>query len=369
MLSFFSICAWETGKGAFDPLTSLLHVDLYNNPMLLSSFLPTLKPPALPPTVYQVGLGYNRLAHLPTTLLQNVTESLKILNLSGNFFIFLSDILWPECGLPALQYLIMESCSVAIIDKNVFRNMSRLSYIYLGMNQITEIPSQVLPPSLRLLSLRRNPAGANSFSFNKDSFAELPYLTWLDMNYMKLDRNSFSEDVFNGVPHLTILQMRESDLSYIPPRLFSPLLELLVLDLGGNSGVTSLPNDFSVGLNKTLMLFLDWCSLDFPSGGIHDYQPFRWMSNLYYLYLGFNNIYSFTPNLIASLTQLTVLDLSQNMLSTWILGTTANMPADAAIDASDNKITYLPNQTFEEFSRIKVIDLSDNALTCICQVR
>ena len=47
---------------------------------------------------------------------------------------------------------------------------------------------------------------------------------------------------------------------------------------------------------------------------------------------------------------------------------TAYMPPYAAIAVSNNKIQFLPNQTFEEFSRIEAVDLSDNALICNCQV-
>jgi hypothetical protein len=44
------------------------------------------------------------------------------------------------------------------------------------------------------------------------------------------------------------------------------------------------------------------------------------------------------------------------------------MPHYAAIAVSNNKIQFLPNQTYEEFSRVAAIDLSDNALICNCQV-
>jgi hypothetical protein len=108
--------------------------------------------------------------------------------------------------------------------------------------------------------------------------------------------------------------------------------------------------------------------LDFPAEFDYNYQPFRGMKNLSMLFLSKNSINQFTPNLVANLSQLSALHLNGNQLHTWEFGTTAYMPHYAAIAVSNNKIQFLPNQTYEEFSRVAAIDLSDNALICNCQV-
>lgn len=351
-------------KAAFDPLTSLLHVDFYNNPKLINS----VDPPVLPSTIIQLGLGYNRIFQsLPTKMLQNL-QLLKRLNLTGNLFFILTSGALSTDLFPNLDALILQGCSISIINETAFKNLTHLAYLYLGGNQLTEIAPGAFPPSLLVLSIRQNPQVNSLFTFTltKDNLVGMPLLYWLDMNLMKLDTRNLSAGVFNGLNQLTILQMRETGISSVP-RLFSSLGQLLMLDIGQNELITSLPHDFFFGLNNTLMVFIDNCQLDFPQEFDGNYHPFSWMPNLMGLYLSANSINQFTPNLLAGLKQLYALDLSRNLLRTWQPGTTASMTS-AAIDVSNNLISFLPNQTYEEFSRLAAIDLSDNSLTCNCQV-
>lgn len=327
-----------------------------------------MRTPILPPSIIHLGLGYNHLVQkVPVPLLQNVSSSLKTINLSGNLYFLLTGNLWPAISFRNLKFLVLETCSISVINATAFDNMPQLSYLYMGKNQLTQVDPGTFPASLQLLSVRQNPKMSGSFIMSKDNFAEMSELVWLDMNSMKLDSKNFSSEAFKGLNKLTILQMRDSGLTDIPARLFSPLTQLTMLDLGDNP-ITTLPHQFSLGLANTQLLFLDNCLLDFPAEVDYDYQPFRGMTNLAMLYLTRNSINQFTPNLVANLTQLYLLHLSGNQLHTWEFGTTAFMPSSAAIALSDNKIQFLPNQTFEEFSRIAAIDLSDNALICNCQV-
>lgn len=261
----------------------------------------------------------------------------------------------------------MENCLITFISEGAFRNHSKLGYLYLASNQLTQILPETLPPALQVLSIRQNPLGSGTFSLCKETMDGLPNLVWLDMSFMKLDSSNLSADVFHGLRKLNILQMRSSGLVEIPATFFSSLSQLLVLDLGHNL-LRSLPQDFSTGLHNTMMVFLDNCWLDFADDEPSDYQPFRSMSNLQCLYLNRNQINEFPPNLVVNLTNLYVLLLAENNIVTWQQGTTAYMSPDAAIDVSNNRIVFLPNQTYGEFSRIAAIDLSDNALTCNCQV-
>ncbi|XP_059351036.1 toll-like receptor 13 [Daphnia carinata] len=353
---------------AFEPLTSLLHVDFYNNPKLSSVFAHNTRTPILPPSIIQLGLGYNHLVQkVPVPLLQNVSSSLKTINLSGNLYFLLTGNLWPGITFSNLRFLILETCSISVVNATAFENMPQLAYLYMGKNQLTQVAPGTFPSSLQLLSVRQNPKMSGSFVMSKDNFAEMTELVWLDMNSMKLDSKNFSSEAFKGLNKLTILQMRDSGLAEIPARLFSPLTQLAMLDLGNNP-IATLSHQFSAGLANTQLLFLDNCLLDFPVDADYAYQPFRGMRNLAMLYLTRNSINQFTPNLVANLTQLYLLHLSGNQLHTWDYGTTAYMPATAAISLSDNKIQFLPNQTFDEFSRIAAIDLSDNALICNCQI-
>lgn len=344
-------------------------MDFYNNPGLYSTFFDDAKAPRLPPYVFQLGLGFNRLfQRVPVPLIQNVSDTLLVLNLSGNYFVGLTSSVLPGSFIPNLEYLILEACSISYVNHSAFEDMDRLMYLYMGKNLLSGLTPQVFPPSLRLLSIRQNPQVIGKFSLKRDTFSGLSNLAWLDMDYMQLDASNLSTDVFQDLRQLTVLQMRKSGLTEIPPFMFASQAELMVIDLGENADLTSLPSEFSFGLKKAKILFLDQCSLDFSGNERVEEHPFRWMTELVALYLNQNKINHFPPSLVANLTQLTILYLKGNLIITWQLGTTADMTHDAAIDVSNNRISYLPNQTYEEFSRIAAIDLSDNALPCNCQV-
>jgi Leucine-rich repeat (LRR) protein len=355
-------------QDAFEPLSSLKHVDFYNNPKLVSIFSHEMKAPSLPPSIFKLGLGNNRFVQkVPLAMLQNISRSLVQINLSINFYFLLSENVWPSIEFDNLTTLILESCSISVVNETAFQNMPKLIYLYMGKNQLTQVAPYTFPQSLQLLSVRQNPQMSGLFTMSKDNFAGMTNLQWLDMNSMSINSKNLSADAFQGLNNLWYLQMRNSGLSEIPSRFFSSLTKLVVLDLGENS-ISTLPPQFSVGLTNTLMLFLDHCSLDFPAEIDYNYQPFRGMKNLSMLFLSKNSINQFTPNLVANLSQLSALHLNGNQLHTWEFGTTAYMPHYAAIAVSNNKIQFLPNQTYEEFSRVAAIDLSDNALICNCQV-
>ncbi|XP_046644826.1 toll-like receptor Tollo isoform X1 [Daphnia pulicaria] len=354
-------------QDAFEPLSSLKHVDFYNNPKLVSIFSHEMKAPSLPPSIFKLGLGNNRFVQkVPLAMLQNISRSLVQINLSINFYFLLSENVWPSIEFDNLTTLILESCSISVVNETAFQNMPKLIYLYMGKNQLTQVAPYTFPQSLQLLSVRQNPQMSGLFTMSKDNFAGMTNLQWLDMNSMSINSKNLSADAFQGLNNLWYLQMRNSGLSEIPSRFFSSLTKLVVLDLGENS-ISTLPPQFSVGLTNTLMLFLDHCSLDFPAEIDYNYQPFRGMKNLSMLFLSKNSINQFTPNLVANLSQLSALHLNGNQLHTWEFGTTAYMPHYAAIAVSNNKIQFLPNQTYEEFSRVAAIDLSDNALICNCQ--
>lgn len=367
---------------AFEPLRHVIHIDLYENPLLIHNREQlALK---FSSGLLQLGLGANRLVqNLPTRLFSNAAASLSSLNLSGNLFFFVTSDLFPPDAMSNLTILVLEGCSVSVVGEGAFRGLPSLTSLYLGKNQLSSVAASALPATLTLLSITKNPQRSVSrFSLTDDNLAHLKQLLWLDMSYM--DLRDMTPGVFNGLSRLLILQVRGSGLASIPGGVFSPLSSLLVLDLGDNIALQTLPHDFSAGLGATKILFLDHCNLDLTTSGeenattrnytgqLRPYEPFREMAALELLLLNNNNIRHFSASLVANLTSLYVLVLRGNLLQSWETGTTAHMSKElaawTAVDASNNRITILPNRTYEEFINISAIDLSDNALTCNCEV-
>ncbi|EFX89708.1 hypothetical protein DAPPUDRAFT_3995, partial [Daphnia pulex] len=180
-----------------------------------------------------------------------------------------------------LTTLILESCSISVVNETAFQNMPKLTYLYMGKNQLTQVDPYTFPQSLQLLSVRQNPQMSGLFTMSKDNFAGMTNLQWLDMNSMSINSKNLSADAFQGLNNLWYLQMRNSGLSEIPSRFFSSLTKLVVLDLA---------------------------EIDY------NYQPFRGMKNLSMLFLSKNSISQFTPNLVANLSRLSALHLNGNQL-------------------------------------------------------
>ena len=257
-----------------------------------------------------------------------------------------------------------------------FNNMPQLEELYLRGNKLTEIAAGVFPSSLTLLSIRENPSGQQNkvFSLTRDTLANLSNLSYLDMKYLRL--NSVLSDELDDLVNLQILQMRNTGLRDLVGPVFRNLANLVVLDLGENQEMVSLSSNFSVGLENLEMLFLDHCSIDFPPFQIDSDRnpdenfdgPFSHLSGLSYLVIHNNKISSLDPRLMANLTGLELLYMSDNFLNTWHRGTTASFkPYETAVVASKNLLSILPNETYEEFAQLLYIDLSFNAFTCNCQ--
>ena len=195
----------ENEPDAFEPLASLIHVDFYNNPKLGTIFAHEMKTPILPPSITHLGLGNNHLVQkVPIPLLQNISRSLLEINLSINLYFLLSNNVWPAIDFDNLTTLVLESCSISIINETAFQRMPKLAYLYMGKNQLTQVAPYTFPQTLQLLSVRQNPQMSGVFTMSKDNFAGMTNLRWLDMNSMNLNSKNLSSDSFKGLSNLTV---------------------------------------------------------------------------------------------------------------------------------------------------------------------
>ncbi len=87
---------------------------------------------------------------LPTDLLLALNETLEELDLSGNSFTELSA--FPSLG--NLETLILDDCDIDSVVDEAFDQVTNLKSLSLQRNRFSEIPPQVLVPSLVCLKLR-----------------------------------------------------------------------------------------------------------------------------------------------------------------------------------------------------------------------
>lgn len=168
-------------------------------------FAHEMKTPILPPSITHLGLGNNHLVQkVPIPLLQNISRSLLEINLSINLYFLLSNNVWPAIDFDNLTTLVLESCSISIINETAFQRMPKLAYLFMGKNQLTQVAPYTFPQTLQLLSVRQNPQMSGVFTMSKDNFAGMTNLRWLDMNWMNLNSKNLSSDAFKGLSSLTV---------------------------------------------------------------------------------------------------------------------------------------------------------------------
>ena len=357
----------ENIVGAFVYLTKLVHLDLFNNKNLIPQ-LDAMDTSHLV-SVVKLGLAGNlnvRLETLPNTFIQSFNSTLIQLNLSGNLFPTLSPKVL-AFDMPQLTALILNDCSIGSITDGTFKSFPQLVALYLARNNLKELSSTLMPPFLQTLSVRQNPSVheliQDKFVFRLDNHNDLTSLAWLDMNFVNLDFVGASN--IGGLNGLRYLQLRDAKITTMAEKSFSKLNELILLDLGQNA-LKSLPLKFSRGLNKLMTLFLDGCCLNLSAA---EPSPFENLINLQQMYLNNNKeMEDFHPSLIQNLTRLMVLNLSNNQLKNWQLGTTKFMSDNTNIDVSYNQLTGFPANIFDEFNHIGAVDFSHNNFFCSCEV-
>lgn len=350
---------------ALSPLRNLKHLDLFNN----SDVIPQLDAMDFKPLarLTKLGLAANLKLQLPIKFIQSFNSTLIQLNLAANLLPELSPKIL-AFNLPNLTALVLSDCSIGTVIDDTFTKFPKLVALYLARNNLKKLSSTQLPPLLQTLSVRQNPPERaigiqERFEFQLDRCNNLTSLTWLDMNSVNLDAVGASNVA--GLSGLHYLQVRHAKINTIDHGVFSKLNELILLDLGENS-LHQLPLNFSDGLGKLRVIFLDQCSLSFSAA---DPSPFASLVNLQQMFLNGNKpMEEFHPSLIENLMRLGVLDLSNNQLKSWKLGTTRYMSNQTSIDVSYNQITSFPSNIFDEFDHIGAVDFSYNNFFCNCDV-
>ena len=324
------------------------------------------------PTIRQLGLGYNLLDEIPNSIISDVSRTLTSLNLARNSFFRLRNNSFPL--MPRLATLVLEGCGISIIETGAFKNLPKLTTLYIGRNRLTQLPPALTIPTLRLLSIRENPdqelEGGASFNIN-NGFNGMSNLIWIDMNYMKL--SEIRTPAFYNLTYLTVLLIRGSNIPKVYPGAFETQISLKFLDLGENVQVDVFGEGVFQGLQTLTNLFLDRNYITLTARDkltVDDLvRTFIPLEKLERLYVAHNGIVRFESAVLMALPHLEVLDLHGNKLEKWPLGTVENVTNIKSIDLSMNSISFLDNGTYNEFMNLRSIDVSDNPFICHCGVR
>lgn len=198
-------------------------------------------------------------------------KNLKHLDLNGNLIHFIDDEAFE--GLAALEILDLERNSLTSITSNTFNPLISLQSLYLSGNQLSKTNKQDFCKNRRLLILKVNQNGLKDLEcrhasiqnlslsgnqiehFAPDSLLSIKGLTALDISYNLLTNPKFPllrDDItylnlshnnikslnvqsFINVPKVKVLDLSYNQMEEIDPEVFSPLKDLEVLYIDGNS--------------------------------------------------------------------------------------------------------------------------------------
>ncbi|XP_070775217.1 carboxypeptidase N subunit 2 [Enoplosus armatus] len=185
-------------------------------------------------------------------------------------------------------------------------------------------------------------------------FANLHNLRVLDLSQNKLQ--GVNRETFSGLARLEILKMNSNLISGFTPDTFHNISQLIELHLEGNK-ISELTDNIFFMLTKLKVLNLRGNLLTTFSDKVFGFEA----SNLKELNLKGNRLIEL-PSL-RSLTSLTDLFLSSNLLSNLPEDIFRNVTVLENLDLSENQLTSLPEMIFNDLLSIKAIHLHKNNLS------
>ncbi|XP_014669029.1 PREDICTED: chaoptin-like, partial [Priapulus caudatus] len=320
----------------------------------------------------------NQIHSLSDQLFANLT-SLKTLDLSGNKVRELTAgaLRW----LVSLHNLKMRHNDLHVVDADAFSSLAELWELDLTDNHIGELPASLLTANKALLRLR---LGRNKIeSVHETLLSGLLRLRSVDLSHNRLA--DVPENLFNGLSRLESLNLNNNELTSfavglfnrigkanslahlnlganallrVPPRAFVNLGDLVYLNLADNK-LSLLPPDAFEGLGKLQYLGLADNKLVSLADGL--FEP---LGSLRCLYLDGNGLESLSPLTTRGLTNIELLDLSNNELLSFplealILLTSQQKPLKR-LSLARNLIAELPVDS--ERLYVRELDLSHNTI-------
>ncbi|XP_022088658.1 toll-like receptor 4 [Acanthaster planci] len=404
------------GNGTFSPLQNLRQLSLSNTyynalDKLPSGIVQLDLSGALPDVLTSYTLSVQVVRRL-SQYLPNITSvsfaDLRIWEIEEGALGFMS----------TLQKLDVSLNFLGSLTKHAFANLNNLQELDLSDNFLEQVPAKSLlafnrTKSLRVLNLARNKLSR----LERNDFISVPFLTSLNLKGNQLHNLAGSLGVLQ---HLEYLYLADNKFHQIPPTGWSTILPALsVLDISRNEGGEYLTNTLSYlspnlkelyvnNIEKDFLLaVVRNCSslgtLDVSYNGISDdsfYESggYGWATlglplletvnlggnSLTYLStsvfdnnrrlrrvnISQNALVAVSASTFANLALLEVLDLSHNMLTN-ISALTPQLPSLKSVTFSGNKITFVDIELLSSSQQpaLRVLDLSENAYSCTCDIQ
>ena len=239
-----------------------------------------------------------------------------------------------------------------ILEPGLFDGLSGLRYLDLENNAIGALPPGLFKDlrELRELTL---------FDNRLDALAPGVFDGLANLARLSLGRNNLSKlqsGVFDGLTNLNVLSLVENQLTELPVGVFDGLPNLSDLDLQDNS-LTALQPDLFDGLGSDQPRF----SVNIARNQLTALQPglFDSVPNLWQLAVAGNRLTTLPAALFDGLSRLESVGADNNQLTTLPPNLFAGLPLDR-LWLDGNRLASLPPGLFEGVTELRILELSDN---------
>lgn len=279
---------------------------------------------------------------------------------------------------PNVKWLILR-CNLVRLPHNVFDNLSQLSVLELGANQITELAPGLFKNQRRLIHLN---LWRNQFvNITKESFAGAESIEELDLSINLFE--TLSSDVFTLLPNLIILNLslnrfitlpenllvenrklrefkfvnNQIPLQTLPDRLLSNLPQLKIATLNGNH-FAYLPESLFRGSSELNQL-------DLSRNQLHMLPEmlFRDQINLQQLYLNQNDLEALPDRLFENTRNLETLNLSSNRLRKLSAHIFASLEKLKVLFLNNNNLHTIDRSSFGGLTSLTNLYMQNNFLS------
>ena len=306
-------------------------------------------------TISVLNLGYNKIRSLNATAASNPCN-LYDLTLDSNKLQTLHDQAFSKLELYNLNHLSLRKCSLQHIYPHAFGNLTKLTSLKLSGNKLTASDIQValigVSSSLQNLYLD----DLNLQDITADTFS---YLTGSNITKLILDSSGIKHlpyGAFQNFRQLRTLSLKLNKIIEINTGCFKPLINLDMLMLSQNNLVYCMDTSVA-GLSSTLTM------IDISGNLIQRLEP-KCVKGLDQLevYMVENNKLRSSGLLKDTFTGMgfSKLDLSYNQLTVLANDTLNNMTFLKELNIRDNKISRIQAGCFKGLSSLSVLNLNNN---------
>ncbi|CRL02651.1 CLUMA_CG015766, isoform A [Clunio marinus] len=327
-------------------------------------------------SIKEISLSFNDIHNIHPLVFENVSKSLKILELS--FSIYSED--YPQEAisyLNELMWLGLDNNNLKLIPDDSLSTLFELTYINLSFNRLTLIPQQLFLVDihrnlleidlsynaiekitsqtfnglelLQLINLSSNKIK----SIEKSSFHHLPYLTYIDLTYNQL--RNLSENAFEFLPNLLSIELMFNNLFTFSLKCFKHVSN------------TSTPMSINISNNAIhhfdgeLSTYLYIHSLDASNNQLSEPQAFKNIGySLRVLYLNGNNLSLLGNHAFGDLPLLEILNLAFNNITSLRRRSFQGLSNLQELDLSYNKIESLQVEQFFNLKKLRYLKLNNN---------